>query len=96
MRLTLGHQGDWVVDPCELSPRLGVNADYLKRMERPGHVDAWIKTDDDSGTGQTRVAVRLRTGAGEAPSMEAAPLFTKRCGKALQLQPALRDCIARP
>ncbi|WP_020094738.1 DUF6522 family protein [Methylobacterium sp. 285MFTsu5.1] len=59
MRHTLGQQGDWVVDPCELAPRLGVDADYLKRMERQGHVDARIKIDDDSGTGQTRVTVRL-------------------------------------
>jgi hypothetical protein len=36
-----------------------VDADYLKRMERQGHVDARIKIDDDSGTGQTRVTVRL-------------------------------------
>jgi hypothetical protein len=59
MRLTLGHRGDRVIDPCEWAPRLGVNANYLKRIERQEHVDARIKADDDSGTGQTRVTVRL-------------------------------------
>ncbi|WP_457107136.1 DUF6522 family protein [Methylobacterium sp. P5_C11] len=55
MRLTLGHQGDWVVDPRELAARLGVSAEELKRLERHGYVDARIKED----AGHTRVTVRL-------------------------------------
>lgn len=55
MRLTLGHLGDWVVDPRELAARLGVGTEDLKRLERYGYVDARIKED----AGCTRVTVRL-------------------------------------
>lgn len=59
MRLTLGHKDDWVVDPRELAPRLGVSTTDLKRLEREGCVDARIAAGDDGDAGQTRVTVRL-------------------------------------
>lgn len=59
MRLTLGHLGDWIVDPRELAARLNVNEEDLKRMERYGYVKAWIKADGGEKTGCTRVTVRL-------------------------------------
>jgi hypothetical protein len=59
MRLTFGHEGDWVVDPRELATRLGVSAEDLKRLERYGHVDARIKEGSGEDAGRTRVTVRL-------------------------------------
>lgn len=59
MRLTFGHKGDWVVDPRELAPRLGVSTTALRRMEREGQVDARIASGDGEDAGQTRVTVRL-------------------------------------
>ncbi|MGH1571380.1 DUF6522 family protein [Methylobacterium sp. P31] len=59
MRLTFGHQGDWVVDPRELAARLGVSADDLKRLERDGCVEARIKAGSDENPEFTRVTVRL-------------------------------------
>jgi hypothetical protein len=59
MRLTLGHLGDWVVDPRELATRLGVSADDLKRLERYGYVDARIKEGSGDDAGRTLVTVRL-------------------------------------
>ena len=59
MRLTFGHQGDWIVDPRELALCLGVSATDLKRMERQGQVDARIKAGSSEDAGQTLVTVRL-------------------------------------
>ncbi|MGH1570250.1 DUF6522 family protein [Methylobacterium sp. P31] len=59
MKLEIGHRGDWVVDPRELAPRLGVSATDLKRTERAGRVDARIASGSGEGAGLTRVTVRL-------------------------------------
>jgi hypothetical protein len=59
MRLTFGHQGDWIVDPRELASCLGVSATDLKRMERQGQVEARIKPGSIEDAGQTLVTVRL-------------------------------------
>ncbi|MCJ2059079.1 hypothetical protein MKL09_21375 [Methylobacterium sp. J-048] len=57
MRLDLGHKGDWIVDPRELASRLGVSMAVLKRQERLGQVEAWIKAGSQAD--QTCVTVRL-------------------------------------
>jgi Family of unknown function (DUF6522) len=59
MRLTFGHQGDWVVDPRELAARLDVRVRDLKRLTRQGQVDAKLATGDGDDTGLSRVTVRL-------------------------------------
>lgn len=59
MKLMLGHQGDWVVDPRELASRLDVRVADLKRMKRRGQVDAKLATGDGQDTGLSRVTVRL-------------------------------------
>lgn len=59
MRLTFGHQGDWVVDPRELAERLGVSAEDLKRFDRHGYVDARIKDGRGEDAGRKHVTVRL-------------------------------------
>lgn len=59
MRLTMGHLGDWIVDPHELAERLGVSDAYLKRSERRGLVDSRIKAGEGEAEGLTRVTVRL-------------------------------------
>lgn len=59
MRLTMGHLGDWIVDPHELATRLCVSATYLKRSERMGNVDARIKECEGEDAGRTKVTVRL-------------------------------------
>jgi hypothetical protein len=58
VRLTLGHQGGWVVDPRELVARLGVDTEDLKRLEPYGYVDARIK-DGGEDACLTRVTVHL-------------------------------------
>lgn len=59
MRLTFGHEGDWVVDPRELAARLDVRVRDLKRMKRQGQVDAKLATGDGDDVGLSRVTVRL-------------------------------------
>lgn len=59
MRLTLGHLGDWIVDPRELASRLGVSSAELKRLQKRGQVDARIAGGPGQGDGRTRVTVRL-------------------------------------
>ncbi len=59
MRLTLGHQGDWVVDPRDLAARLDVRVADLKRMKRRGQVVAKLATGDGEEAGLSRVTVRL-------------------------------------
>jgi hypothetical protein len=59
VKLTFGHQGDWVVDPRELAARLDIRVRDLKRMERLGQVDAKLATGDGNETGLSRVTVRL-------------------------------------
>ena len=59
MRLTFGHEGDWVVDPRELAARLDVRVRDLKRMKRQGQVDANLATGDGDDVGLSRVTVRL-------------------------------------
>lgn len=59
MKLEFGHSGDWLVDPDELAPRLGVSTADLKRMKRRGQVDARLAAGDGEDTGLSRVTVRL-------------------------------------
>ncbi|XYD11883.1 DUF6522 family protein (plasmid) [Methylobacterium sp. NMS12] len=59
VRLTLGHRGDWFVDPRELAARLDVRVSDLKRMTRRGQVDAKLATGDGDDMGLSRVTVRL-------------------------------------
>lgn len=59
VKLELGHAGDWIVDPRELAPRLGVKTTELKRMERAGHVYARIAAGGGEDEGLTQVTVRL-------------------------------------
>ncbi|WP_267428042.1 DUF6522 family protein [Methylobacterium sp. GC_Met_2] len=59
MRLDLGHEGDWMVDPRDLASRLGVNTTELKRLNRRGQVDAQLATGSGKDTGLSRVIVRL-------------------------------------
>jgi hypothetical protein len=59
MRLTFGHEGDWVVDPRELAVRLDVRVRDLKRLKRRGQVDARLATGDGEDLGLSRVTVRL-------------------------------------
>jgi hypothetical protein len=59
MRLDLGLEGDWMVDPRDLASRLDVSTNELKRLERYGHVDARIKEGSGEDAGRTRVTVRL-------------------------------------
>ncbi|ACB23987.1 DUF6522 family protein [Methylobacterium radiotolerans] len=59
MKLTFGHQGDWIVDPRELAARLGVSTSMLKSLERLGRVDARIASGSGDDADQTRVTVRL-------------------------------------
>ena len=59
MRLTFGHEGDWVVDPRELAARLDVRVRDLKRLKRGGQVDARLATGDGEDLGLSRVTVRL-------------------------------------
>ena len=59
VRLDMGHQGDWAVDPRELAPRLGVSTSILKRMKRQGRVHAQIAPGSGEDAGMTRVTVRL-------------------------------------
>jgi hypothetical protein len=59
MRLTFGHEGDWVVDPRELAARLDVPVRDLKRLKRRGQVDARLAAGDGEDLGLSRVTVRL-------------------------------------
>lgn len=59
MRLDIGQEGDWMVDPRDLASRLGVNANELKRLNRLGRVDAQLVTGTGEDTGLSRVIVRL-------------------------------------
>jgi hypothetical protein len=59
MRLDLGHQGDWMVDPRDLASRLNVSTNELKRLNRLGRVDAQLATGADKDTGLSRVIIRL-------------------------------------
>ncbi len=59
MRLTFGHEGDWIVDPRELAARLDLRVRDLKRMKRQGQVDAKLATGDGEDLGLSRVTVRL-------------------------------------
>jgi len=59
MRLDLGLEGDWMVDPRDLASRLGVNATELKRLNLQGRVDAQLTSGTGKDTGFSRVIVRL-------------------------------------
>ncbi|WP_267360742.1 MULTISPECIES: DUF6522 family protein [unclassified Methylobacterium] len=60
MRLDLGLEGDWMVDPRDLSSRLGVNTSELKRLNRLGRVDAQLTSGTGEDMGLSRVTVRLK------------------------------------
>ncbi|GJE15133.1 DUF6522 family protein [Methylobacterium longum] len=59
MRLDLGLEGDWMVDPRDLASRLNVSTNELKRLNRLGRVDAQLATGADEDTGLSRVIIRL-------------------------------------
>jgi hypothetical protein len=59
MRLEIGHEGDWIVDPRDLATRLGVSTAYLKLSERLGQVEARIASESGEDTSLTHVTVRL-------------------------------------
>ena len=59
MRLDLGLEGDWMVDPRDLASRLGVNTEELKRLNELGRVDAQLATGTGEDTGLSRVIIRL-------------------------------------
>ena len=59
VKLAFGRMGDWLVDPRELAPRLGVSTADLKRMDRQGRLDARVASSDGDGICLTRVTVRL-------------------------------------
>lgn len=59
MRLDLGLEGDWIVDPRDLASRLGVHVTELKRLNRLGRVDAQLAEGTGEDAGLSRVIVRL-------------------------------------
>jgi hypothetical protein len=59
MRLDIGHQGDWLVDPRDLSSRLGVNTTELKRLNRKGCLDSRIASGHGEDEDRTLVTIRL-------------------------------------
>ncbi|MBP1180967.1 DUF6522 family protein [Methylobacterium sp. PvR107] len=59
MRLDLGLEGDWMVDPRDLASRLDVSTNELKRLNRLGRIDAQLAIGAGQDTGLSRVIVRL-------------------------------------
>jgi hypothetical protein len=59
MKLEFGRKGDWLVNPQELAPRLGLSTADLMHMDRQGRIDARIAAGVGDGIRQTRVTVRL-------------------------------------
>ncbi len=59
VNLAFGRMGDWLVDPRELAPRLGVSTADLKRTNRQGRLDARVVSSEGDGVCLTRVTVRL-------------------------------------
>ena len=59
VKLAFGRMGDWLVDPSELAPRLGVSTPDLKRTNRQGRLDARVVSSEGDGVCLTRVTVRL-------------------------------------
>jgi hypothetical protein len=59
MRLTFGHEGDWIVDPREMTTRLEMPVQDLKRR---GQVDVSLAIADGDDTGLSRVIVRRPVG----------------------------------
>ncbi len=59
MRLDLGLEGDWMVDPRDLSSRLGVNTTELKRANQKGRLDSRIAPGHGEDENRTLVTIRL-------------------------------------
>ncbi|MGH1571028.1 DUF6522 family protein [Methylobacterium sp. P31] len=59
VRLEIGHEGDWIVDPREFARLLGVSTEYLKLSERLGQVEARIASGSGVDAGLTHVTVLL-------------------------------------
>ncbi|SEF40962.1 hypothetical protein SAMN04488144_101139 [Methylobacterium sp. 190mf] len=59
MRLDIGLEGDWMVDPRDLASRFGISATLLKRLNQRGRVDAQLAAGTGKDTGLSRVTVRL-------------------------------------
>ena len=59
MRLDLGLEGDWMVDPRDLSSRLGVSTTELKRANRKGRLDSRIAPGHDEDENRTLITIRL-------------------------------------
>ncbi|WP_245252987.1 DUF6522 family protein [Methylobacterium sp. PvR107] len=59
MRLNIGQKGDWLVDPRDLSSRLGVNPTELKRLNRTGRLDSRIASGHGEDEDRTLITIRL-------------------------------------
>jgi hypothetical protein len=59
MRLDLGLEGGWMVDPRDPAARLDVSTDELRRLNRLGRIDAQLATGTGKDTGLSRVIIRL-------------------------------------